>query len=160
MGKFSKNKRTEDGFCDRCKDCEKSRKKEYYYGGYDKVMSEKQESRKPYNRDYHNRMDIFKVRLRTAKQRARKRGLDFNITIETLENLYKTQGGLCYISKIPLSLEKYKHNTISIDRIDSSKGYVDGNVALCTDFINSSKSDYTLDDFIGIIKQIKLEVGG
>ena len=156
IDQFSKNKNELDGYFYRCKSCENLRKKEFYYNGYDKIMSEKQPSRREYTKKYFNKMDIFKLRYRTSKQRSKKMGWDFNITIENLIELYEKQKGLCYISGVELSLEKHSPRTISLDRIDSSKGYVVGNVALCTDFINKSKSDYTLDEFKELILEIKI----
>ena len=153
---FGKNKRSKDGYFYRCIECEKKRKKKFYEDGYNLVMATKQDSRKPYTKLYFENMDIFRVRHRTAKQRARKRGLEFSITIEYIVNLFEEQKGLCYITGMVLSLDKYKHNTISIDRIDSSKGYIEGNIGLCTDFINGAKSDYTMKELLDILSQIKL----
>lgn len=35
----------------------------------------------------------------------------------------------------------------TIDRIDSSKGYIKGNIVICTEFANTAKNDLTLDEF-------------
>jgi hypothetical protein len=156
IGEFTKNKNQPDGYFYRCKECENKRKKEFYYSGYNKIMSEKQPSRREYTKTYFNNMDIFKLRFRTAKQRARKSGLEFNITLEHILSLYEKQNRICYISGVELSLEKHSPRTVSLDRIDSSKGYVIGNVVLCTDFINRSKSDYTIDEFKELILEIKI----
>lgn len=154
---FTKNKNSTDGHFYRCKECEKKRKKEFYNNGYNKVMSAKQPTRREYNRKYHNEMDLFKLRLRTSKQRAKKGGWEFNLTLEHLVELYHKQNGLCYISNVEMSLDKHSPKTMSLDRIDSLKGYVIGNVALCTDFINNAKSNYPIDEFKNLILEINLK---
>lgn len=154
---FTKNKNSTDGHFYRCKECENKRKKEFYYNGYNKVMSEKQPSRREYNRDYHSKMDVFKLRLRTAKQRARLKGFDFDLTLEHIVELYDKQKGVCYISGVEMTLEKHSPRTISIDRIDSSKGYIIGNIGLCTDFINQAKSNYSLEEFKKLILEINIK---
>lgn len=156
ISNFSKNKNESDGFFYRCKSCENVRKKQFYYNGYNEVMSKKQPLRREYSKTYFNNMSIFKLRYRTSKQRAKKMGWDFNITTDYLIELYENQKGLCYISGVELSLEKHSPKTISIDRIDSTKGYIVGNVALCTDFINRSKSNYTIDEFKELILEMKI----
>ncbi len=155
LEKFGKNKKSKDGHFYRCIECEKKRKKDFYEDGYKLIMSERQESRKPYNRFYHNNMNIFKCRFRTAKQRARKKGFEFDLTLDYLFELYNKQNGICYITGVKLSLEKHHHNTISIDRIDSKKGYVVSNIGICTDFINIAKSNYELDELLNILREIK-----
>ncbi len=153
---FCKNSRQKDGHFYICKECEKVRKKKEYYGGYSEVMKSRQgPERQAYNRDWYDD-NIIRERVRHAKTRAKRKGYEFNITEEYVLELYESQNKICYITGIILSLEKHKHNTISLDRIDSSKGYVTGNVALCTDFINRAKSDYSLEEFTDILKQIKL----
>ena len=42
----------------------------------------------------------------------------------------------------------------TIDRIDSSKGYVEGNVCICTWFINTMKANLTVDQFKDVITKI------
>jgi hypothetical protein len=153
---FTKNKNQPDGYFYRCKGCENKRKKEFYYSGYDKVMSDKQPNRREYNKKYHSNMDVFKLRWRTAKQRARLKGFEFNLTIEHIVELFEKQNGLCYISGVELSLEKHSPKTLSVDRIDSSMGYIIGNIGLCTDFINNSKSNYSLDEFKKLLTEIVL----
>ena len=60
-----------------------------------------------------------------------------DIDFEFLVNLYNEQKGLCAYSKIPLQFGSYldKNWTISLERIDVSKGYMKDNVCLiCYEF--------------------------
>ena len=42
----------------------------------------------------------------------------------------------------------------TIDRIDSSKGYIKGNVCICTWFVNTMKANLTIDQFKEVITKI------
>ncbi len=58
--------------------------------------------------------------------------------------------------KVPLEGRDTTRNydNISIDRVDSSKGYIEGNIVLCKLIINQMKSDLVLDNFLNICKNI------
>lgn len=66
------------------------------------------------------------------------------LTIEQLIIMYKDQKGKCKLSGETLSLQAKSNYIISIDRIDSTKGYTIDNVQLVTKIVNQAKSD--LDD--------------
>ena len=76
------------------------------------------------------------------------------LDVEFLLGIYQEQQGLCAISGLPLTwgYEGQEHansgdrrgTNISIDRIDSSRGYVPGNVRLVCDRVNRIKSN--MDD--------------
>jgi hypothetical protein len=96
--------------------------------------------------------------LAVARQRSKKYTFDFNITIDDI--VIPTT---CSILGIPLfwSKRKVTSNTPSIDRIDSSKGYVKGNIQIISKLANSMKQDASLDQLIQLgewAKKIKLEI--
>lgn len=64
------------------------------------------------------------------KHGAKKRNLDYLITGEYMWNLLEAQEFKCALTGIPLIIEKIRSPkvTASLDRIDSKKGYVEGNV--------------------------------
>lgn len=78
--------------------------------------------------------------LNTAKARAKKKGQECSIT---LADIHIPQ--FCPIAGIPIfsSDGKVGPNSPSIDRIDSTKGYVPGNVAVISHRANQLKSDMT-----------------
>ena len=84
----------------------------------------------------------------TAKSRAKKEGLDFNIDKDDI-NIPET----CPILGIPLFIRQgfkgniKNPNNPSLDRIDSSKGYVKGNVQVISWRANDLKKDGTLEEF-------------
>lgn len=78
------------------------------------------------------------------KRSAKYRNLEFSITEEYLVSLPQ----ICAYTGQELTFERNKPNTISLDRIDSSKGYIEGNVQFVCTNINYSKSDMSEQEFI------------
>lgn len=97
----------------------------------------------------------LKWRLReTLVPERRKEGHDHNITIEYLLKLFRDQKGLCFYTGKTLAIATNTVDTVSIDRIDSGKGYVEGNIALCRLAINLMKRAHTTDDFIQLCRDV------
>jgi len=74
----------------------------------------------------------------------RKQHLGFNIDIFYLVDLYNKQQGKCAISGVEMTYISGSGRVltnISIDRIDSSLGYIQGNVQFVCDVVNRMKSD-------------------
>lgn len=90
---------------------------------------------------------IFKTRIKDAKKRAKRGNYQCNLTVDALIILYKQQEGRCYLSDQRLSLDMYNYYTLSLDRIDSRKGYTIGNVGLACWIANQVKNCMQLDDF-------------
>lgn len=78
------------------------------------------------------------------KLSAKFRKLDFSITIEYLWNLFLKQNKKCALSGIELQFKKNHKNmtTASLDRIDSSKGYIEGNVQWVHKDVNLMKQKF------------------
>lgn len=99
----------------------------------------------------------FRLMINVLKLGAKRRGIEFIISYEDLEMLWEKQDGKCYYTQIPmnftysLSLPKQ----MSVDRVDSSKGYTLDNVVLCCQFINFAKHDYKLEDFLEFLKELR-----
>lgn len=81
---------------------------------------------------------------------ARKRYKDFNLTAEYLKDVWDNQQGKCPYTGISLILPTFKHNKdipiasrASLDRIDSTKGYIIGNVQFISTPINYLKNTMT-----------------
>lgn len=88
---------------------------------------------------------------------ALKRKLEFNLKIEDLWELYLRQGRKCALSGIPISFPKYALDTshnISLDRIDSSKGYNIDNVQWVEKRINFMKITLGNEEFIELCKAV------
>lgn len=86
--------------------------------------------------------------------KARQRNKDVLITLDFLEALWVDQEGLCALSGKPMSHKIGDSNIMSIDRIDSSMGYVDGNVQLVLKHINIAKHNLSTNDFYDLCKDV------
>lgn len=86
--------------------------------------------------------DMTLGKLNSIKSKAERRHIEFNLTMEYLWNLYLKQNQKCAITGD--FLESIKK--ASLDRIDSSKGYVNGNVQWVTKQANISKHVMTMDE--------------
>jgi hypothetical protein len=86
------------------------------------------------------------------KKNAKSRNLDFNLSPESLDFLYKKQKGKCAISglNIAFDVDINQSNTYpaSLDRINSSVGYVDGNIQWVAREVNHMKWSLKEEDFL------------
>ena len=89
-----------------------------------------------------------------ARRHAISKGLDFNLTTEYLKKLWESQDGKCKYSGRILGTIGDGFDSPSIDRIDSSKGYVEGNVQWLCWGVNNMKSNMTEDFFLSLCKTI------
>lgn len=99
----------------------------------------------------------FMSRVRAG---ARNRGLEYNITIEYLWNLFIEQDRRCVFTDQILIFSGFSElQTASIDRIDSLKGYIEGNVQWVHKDINQMKMDRSDKEFINWCKLVFLKRG-
>lgn len=87
------------------------------------------------------------------KKGAKTREIEFNVTIEYLWDVYIKQNRKCPYTGIelilsPKSSDNRTPENASLDRIDSSKGYVEGNVQWVFKRVNSMKNDMSHDEFV------------
>lgn len=85
------------------------------------------------------------------KAGARNRNIEFNLSIDYINSLIVYQNHLCAISKLAIS---EIDSTASLDRIDSSKGYIIGNVQWVHKDVNKMKMDFEQSYFINLCKKI------
>ncbi len=107
-----------------------------------------------YQINYYNN-NLFRLKILNAKNRAKRKNMNFDLTEEFLQKLYQMQNGKCYYSHIELDLQRgNSDHSISIDRKDSSKGYTLDNVVLCSWAVNIMKSNLNDEEFKFIISAI------
>lgn len=124
--------------------------REYNRGQYDKHKEKRQARRKALRETSWERK--IKHMLRNTKQRAELKGWDFELDYEFISGLLSAQDGLCFYTGAQLELTG--DNKISIDRLDSTKGYTRDNVNLVTFRVNIVKRDTTHEEFITLCKII------
>lgn len=94
----------------------------------------------------------FRSIVQSLPNRKKVSQFDFNITPEYLNDLYN-QNSKCALSGIDLSIDLNKtvqQQNISIDRIDSNLGYIEGNVQLVDKRINMMKGSLSNKEFIDL----------
>ena len=101
----------------------------------------------------------FRWYLRRTLQRKQ---WENDMTVEFLKSLWESQGGKCPYTNIMMRIPESTTKTCnspefaSLDRIDSSKGYVKGNVEFVCQFVNLAKNRYSKQQTIEIISKIKI----
>lgn len=81
--------------------------------------------------------------------RSKERGFECNINLSKVKELYRKQKGICAKTGVYFELSKGRGisgrspNSLSIDRIDPKKGYIEGNVQLVTIMYNLCKGTWS-----------------
>ena len=116
------------GLCRECKDCQRKR----YYEQRNKLFEDDSLALK-----YKN---IFN-----------------DLNIDFLMYLWEKQKGLCALTGIPMTYKFYEgrvNTNLSVDRIDSAKGYSKDNVQLVCMAANQMKNDLSMCEFIEMCEAV------
>lgn len=107
-----------------------------------------------------NKKDIlspFKPFVRRARRREIENSKNYtvNITPQYLKDLWEKQDGKCLITGIALTL-KLNHSPYqaSLDRIDNTKGYIEGNVRFVALIYNYAKNTFSDSDVIDFCNHV------
>lgn len=111
--------------------------------------------------------DTLKYLVVQTRSRAKKRGMEHDLTYEWVETKLREQKGLCARTGIPLKasrpdiggLRRTHKDTASLDRVDSNKGYTQDNVEIVSYFYNSAKNKFTGEELEEMCKQILEKAG-
>lgn len=109
-----------------------------------------------------NRKGRFTYYLKKARERTYLKENTWDtsdLTEEYLETIWNNQKGRCAWTSTPLQLTDHSRcnsglYNASLDRIDSSKGYVQNNVQFVLTPLNLAKSNYPEVEFIEFLKTI------
>ena len=85
------------------------------------------------------------------QQSAISRNIEFDLSFETVKSLLLRTH--CFYTGI--KFEDDGKFSFSVDRVDSKKGYIEGNVVACSIDINSKKSNLTIDEINLIYQKIQ-----
>ena len=94
--------------------------------------------------------ELYQAKYTKMKKQAEKRHHDFLLTKEYLWNLYIQQNKKCAITGDELPIL----SKASLDRIDSSKGYIEGNVQWVTKQANLSKHIMSMKELYEFCKKV------
>jgi len=100
----------------------------------------------------HGKTDTLLRIFMASKKQAAYRGISFNLDYADVQMLWDDQRGRCKYSGLEMTPEPKSPNKITIDRIDSSKGYEKGNVVLCSYRVNLMKREMSLKEFREMIQ--------
>jgi hypothetical protein len=96
-----------------------------------------------------NDLEVAKKMLKIYQSSA-DRKLEFNLSFESVKKLLTYQ--TCYYTN--KKFEEEGNYSRSFDRVDSAKGYIEGNVVACTVDINGKKSNLSFEEIECIYKKI------
>lgn len=135
-----------------CRSCEAKIAKEYRKNNPDKIVKIKKKYR-------DNHYGTIKHHVQEKISTWRKTScVPSDLTVNYLIELYNNQNGLCYYSGENMVFGwvdgKIHHNSLSLDKLDPSKGYVQGNVVWCKYLINTMKTDLTEFEFYSMLSKI------
>ena len=164
LSEFDDEHKVHNGRSNWCISCKRKYQKEYREKNRDAINKSREAKKEQYNNArkevYHNDISANRKKLKewyrnnvesrlwsSAKARARRFNLDFNITKEDI-----VIPKCCPVLGIELVVgEKYAHGeSPSLDRIIPSKGYVKGNIIVISNKANSIKNNATVNE----IKQV------
>ena len=130
--------------------------------GKDKIDKWKfsEENKKLLMNNSHNRKDEF-TGFRKLLASCNKRNKVCDLDLPYLKDLWEKQNGKCILTNVDLVLKSSynKNYQASIDRIDSSKGYVKGNVryiSVSANWLKNNLDDNHVMEFIQICNGSKL----
>jgi len=110
----------------------------------DELMLRRERGRAAYIKHKEKRL------LSDAKRRAKRNGLEFDLTVDDI-----VIPEVCPVLGIPIHRDcemTARNNSPSLDRIDNSKGYVKGNVRVISWRANAIKRDSTIEELKKIIE--------
>jgi len=105
----------------------------------------------------------FKYALNKARSRSKSRSKATDLTLEYLKEIWENQNGLCPYTNIKMEVPRSSQDEdikktptkASLDRIDPNIGYIKGNVEFVCYCVNVMKNDFTKEQMVDFINQIK-----
>lgn len=146
LSEFTKNAITSDGKDHYCKLCLQERYKLNREKHLQKVKTWRAANAESVN-NYNN---TLKKRFIMWRRSSFKRGIEWNLNFENIEKIPL----ICHYTGENLTCVRSQPNTVSLDRVDNSKGYSPDNVVFCCARINFMKADMTPQEFSSWCKKV------
>ena len=112
----------------------------------------------------HNKRDEL-TPFRETFRRLKRRGKEVTITLESLKEIWDSQKSTCPLTGWTLELPtqsknyKLKLKTASLDRIDNSKGYVQGNVRFVSVMFNFARNTFSDEEVVEFARAVAKTTG-
>ena len=104
------------------------------------------------NKEYRQQ-NPYIIMLNNAKQRAKNKGLAFDLDVKYLKSI---NNHICPYLGVPIEWTSADIRfSKSLDRIDSAKGYVKGNVIICSQRANYIMSDMKISEMEVLVSNWK-----
>ena len=108
--------------------------------------------------DKYSPFRVFMGRIRT---RMRDKGRECSVSVEDLKEQWDNQKGICpytgWLLRTPKNtgeMRRVTPNTASLDRIDSSKGYIKGNIEYVSLMAQLAKNCFSKQDVIDFCESV------
>ena len=99
--------------------------------------------------------------MKNVIKNSKKKNQKYDLDIEYLRQVWAEQNGVCPFTKQKLQLRTHNYANISnrvyqasLDRIDSTKGYVKGNVRFVSLMFNYAKNIFSDEDVIEFCEHV------
>lgn len=149
---FAKDAQKIDGLTSRCKLCIITHRNDEYNIEYQrKLRLSNPEKTKDNKRNSYRYREISKKLFLQCKNRALRRGHEFDLKLEDI--IVPEKCPLLECEFIIGTMEDYEY-THSLDRIDNTKGYVSGNIQVISKKANSMKNSASKQELINFAKNI------
>lgn len=99
-------------------------------------------------------MSAIRHRLKDAKARCKKFNKQLTVDDLYLYELFKAQNRVCALTGAPLIVEIGHPLCLSLDQIDPTKGYTEGNVQWLAWVVNRAKGDLSTEDFVDMCEAV------
>ena len=131
------------GLCRECKDCQRER----YYEQRNKLFED------------DNLALRYKLQqaLKGTRRRSKEKNIYNDLTLDYLMYLWEKQHGKCALTGIQMTYKFYEgrvNTNLSVDRIDSTKGYSKDNVQLVCMAANQMKNDLSIEEFVEMCEAV------
>jgi hypothetical protein len=139
-----------------CKSCKAVRAKAWREKRKEEGLSYKSSGKiKSVSTEDRYLMSAIRTRISNARQNIKRHpDKGFNITDTYMYDLWNTQKGICSLTGKVMLIEKSNPYSLSIDKIDPSIGYVEGNVQWVCYAANRAKGDLTMEQLIDLSESI------
>jgi len=162
---FGKDKSYKDGFTTLCKQCKAGKDRNNYHNRkhiYKAYRDKRRSDRKLLLHDRRKSQEwkdsnIATLRLGSARKSARQRGLEFNIDKSDIH--IPTHCPLLGI-ELKRTNDNNRDTCPSLDRIDSSKGYIKGNVWIISYRANRIKNNATVKELRMVADNLEIKIKG
>lgn len=141
----------------KCGFCKKIKNLNNFYQSRTTCIPCSKKCRAKQNNDLANNQNVIKIlkhKLSRSRETSQRKKIKIDMDLKYLLNIFELSNGKCCYSGLPMSLSTRNKYCLSIDRIDSSLGYVKGNVCLCCSCINYMKKDTSKEEFLSLCAAI------